>query len=131
MQTYYFILFVFSALLTGAYMLIWKKHYDVHLTLVFGVIPVTNLGFLLQAQAKTTEAALFATRFAYIGGCFLQLFIMLTIFSLCGIRVPKTLRVIFAGLSAALFPYGSDHRPEHAFLPLRRAAGDQREDGAC
>ena len=103
MQTYYFILFVFSALLTGAYMLIWKKHYDVHLTLVFGVIPVTNLGFLLQAQAKTTEAALFATRFAYIGGCFLPLFIMLTIFSLCGIRVPKTLRVIFAGLSAALF----------------------------
>ena len=103
MQTYYFILFVLSALLTGAYMLIWKKHYDVHLTLVFGVIPVTNLGFLLQAQAKTTEAALFATRFAYIGGCFLQLFIMLTIFSLCGIRVPKTLRVIFAGLSAALF----------------------------
>ena len=87
MQTYYFVLFVLSALLTGAYMLIWKKHYDEHLTLVFGVIPVTNLGFLLQAQAKTTEAALFATRFAYIGGCFLQLFIMLTIFSLCGIQV--------------------------------------------
>ena len=103
MQTYYFVLFVLSALLTGAYMLIWKKHYDVHLTLIFGVIPVTNLGFLLQAQAKTTEAALFATRFAYIGGCFLQLFVMLTIFSLCSIRVPKWLRAVFAGTSAAVF----------------------------
>ena len=103
MQTYYFVLFVLSALLTGAYMLIWKKHYDVHLTLIFGVIPVTNLGFLLQAQTKTTEAALFATRFAYIGGCFLQLFVMLTIFSLCSIRVPKWLRAVFAGASAAVF----------------------------
>ena len=103
MQTYYFILFVLSALLTGAYMLIWRKHYDVHLTLIFGVIPVSNLGFLLQTQAKTTEAALFATRFTYIGGCFLQLFIMLTIFSLCGIRVPKWLRGFFAGMSAVVF----------------------------
>ena len=103
MQTYYFILFVLSALLTGVFMLIWKKHYDVHITLVFGVVPVANLGFLLQAQAKTTEAALIATRIAYLGGCFLQLFIMLTIFSLCGIRVPKWLRVIFSGASAATF----------------------------
>ena len=55
MQTYYFILFVLSALLTGAYMLIWKKHYDVHLTLVFGVIPVTNLGFLSAGPGQNNR----------------------------------------------------------------------------
>ena len=103
MQAYYFILFILSVLLTGAYMLIWKKHYDVHITLVFGVIAVTNLGFLLQAQAKTTEAALAATRIAYIGGCFLPLCVMLTIFSLCGILPPKWLRIIFAASSALIF----------------------------
>ncbi len=103
MQIYYFVLFILSALMTGAYMFLWRKHYDVHITLVFALIPVTNLGFLLQAQARTTEAALAATRVAYIGGCFLQLLIMLTVFSLCGIRLPRPLRVVFAGISAAVF----------------------------
>ena len=103
MQTYYIVLFLLSVSLTGVYLMIWRKHYDLHITWVFAIVPVTNLAFLLQAQARTTEAALSATRFAYIGGCFLQLIIMLTVFSLCSIRIPGWLRMIFTGISGLLF----------------------------
>ena len=103
MLIYYHAVFLLSVALTGVYMLLWRKHFDVHITLVFTLVPITNLGFLLQAQAQTTEASLSATRFAYIGGCFLQLMIMLTVFSLCRIHVPKWLRALFAGFTAAVF----------------------------
>ena len=81
MQTYYQLVFLFSLLLTGVYLVIWRKHFDLHLTLVFILVPVTNLAFLMQSQAQSTEAALSATRFAYLGGCFLQLIIMMTVFA--------------------------------------------------
>ena len=103
MRTCYLILFLLSLTLSGVYLLIWRKHFDIHLTLVFILVPVANLAFLIQSEARTTEAALAAVRFAYLGGCFLQLIIMLTVFSLCGIRVPRWMRLSFAGISALVF----------------------------
>lgn len=103
MQAYYFAVFVLSLALTTVYMVIWKKQYDVHITLVFTLVPVANLGFLLQAQAKTLETTLAATRFAYIGGCFLQLIILFAVFSLCGIRLPRWIRLFFMGITVAVF----------------------------
>ena len=103
MQAYYLVLFVLSLALTAMYMSIWRKNYDVHITLVFTLVPVTNLGFLLQAQAQSTEAAMAATRFAYVGGCFLQLIILLAVFSLCSIRIPRWIRVVLLCFTAAVF----------------------------
>ncbi len=103
MQTYYLVLFLLSVAFSGIYMLIWRKHFDIHITLVFLLVPVSNLGFLLQSQARTTEAMLAATRFAYLGGCFLQLIIMLTVFNLCTIRVPHWLKMCFIAVSIAVF----------------------------
>ena len=103
MQAYYLAAFVLSLALTAAYMFIWHRHYDVHITLVFTLVPIANLGFLLQTQAKTLETALAATRFSYIGGCFLQLIILLAVFSLCGIRLSRWIRLIFLGITAAVF----------------------------
>ena len=103
MQTYYLVLFLLSVLLTGAYLLIWRRHFDVHITLVFALVPIANLAFLLQAQARSLEAALIATRVSYLGGCFLQLLIMLAVFSLCSIRIPRWLTAVFSAVSAAVF----------------------------
>ena len=103
METYYLVLFILSGILTGVYLLLWRKSFDLHLTLIFMLVPVTNLGFLLQAQARSTEAMLAATRIAYLGGCFLQPIIMFSVFSLCGIRLPKAVRAGFAAFSALIY----------------------------
>jgi putative two-component system response regulator len=103
MQTYYLVVFLLSVILSGVYMLIWRKHFDVHITLVYCLVPVVNLGYLMLSLAENTSAALDATRLIYLGGCFLQMFIMLTIFSLCGIPLPRWIRMIVMGLSTAVF----------------------------
>ena len=37
---YYDILLIISALLSGAYLFMWRRHFDVRITLVFALIPV-------------------------------------------------------------------------------------------
>ena len=103
MQTYYLVLFLVSLALSGAYMLLWRKNFNVHITLIFFLIPIANLGFLLQSQAESTEAMLIATRFAYIGGCFLSLLIMLAVFGLCTIRLPRIVQFAFMLFTSLVF----------------------------
>ena len=103
MQTYYLVLFLLSAILSGAYMFLWRKQYDVHITLVFTLIPIINLGYLLMGSATNTEAALTALKIVYLGGCFLLQMIMLTICSLTRVQVPRWIRTLFALMSAGVY----------------------------
>ncbi len=96
-------MFTASLVLSGIYMLRWRKHYDVHITLIFTLIPIMNLGYLMFYRARQVEVALNAAKIIYIGGCFLGLVTMLTIFSLCGIRLRLWIRAAFLLISAAVY----------------------------
>ena len=89
----YYAILILSIVLTGLYMLVWRRHYDVHITLLFVLIPIVNLAHLLLAESKTLDAALMAAKFIYLGGPFLQLLIMLSVFGLCRINVNRWIRV--------------------------------------
>ena len=100
---YYPLMFLLSVLLTICYALIWKKHDDIHISLVFVLVPISNLGNLQLAKAASREAALVANSIYYLGGCFLQLVILLAILSLCGIRLNRWLRSSLMAFSAAVY----------------------------
>lgn len=85
------------------YALFWHKHFDAHFTLIFSFIPVTNLGYMLVAQSVSLEEALAANKFIYIGGCYLVLLFMLSILSLCHIRVSKLMKLLFFSISTAIY----------------------------
>ena len=82
-----------SIVMTALYMLLWRKHDDVHITLMFLLIPVVNLAHFLLATSKSQEAVLLATKLTYLGGTFLQLMIMLAIFGLCRIHLSRWIRL--------------------------------------
>ena len=103
MTLYYEILFGVSLAFTMFYALFWHKHFDAHFTLIFSFIPVTNLGYMLVAEANSLEAALVANRFIYIGGCYLILLFMFSIFSLCHIELSKLLKLGFLSMSTAIY----------------------------
>ena len=103
MQAYYQILFVLSVLLSGVYMFLWRKHYDVHMTIVFTMIPIVNLGYMLLGAATNTESALNAVKIVYLGGCFLGLMVLLTVCGLCRVRMPRWLRIALMALSAVVY----------------------------
>ena len=77
---YYDIFFGISVLLTLCYTFMWHKHFDIHFTLIFSFIPITNLGYVLMVHSHELETALTSLKVTYIGGCYLILFIMLNIF---------------------------------------------------
>ena len=89
MVAYYEILFGLSVILTLIYIVIWHKHFDVHISLIFAFIPIANLAYAMLAHSRDINAALTATKITYIGGCFLTLFITQSIFGLCHINLKR------------------------------------------
>ena len=102
-SAYYLATFLISLALTLYYAMIWHKHFDVHFTLIFALFPIANLGTLLLDQAQTLGEAILAKQITYIGGCFEILLVMLTVFSLCRIRLPRPVRAAFWLLTSCMY----------------------------
>ncbi|MDO4537873.1 MAG: HD domain-containing protein [Coriobacteriales bacterium] len=100
---YYALSLLLSLALMLCYFVIWHKHFDTHITLIFALVPVANLGSALVASAQSLETALAATKVTYIGGCYLILILMLAVFSLCDIELRRWLRVGLISLSTAVY----------------------------
>ena len=102
-ETYYTAALGISLLLVLIYCLLYHKHFDVHISLVFVLVPINNLAQLLICRAENYETALLATKFLYISGCYLILMVTLAVFSLCRIRLSRTVRLLFYLVTTAVF----------------------------
>ena len=78
---------------TAVYIFMWHKHFDVNLTLIFTLVPIACLGYFLSSISESAGEAVIATKIVYIGGCFLQLFIVLGIFDLCRFSILVVYRI--------------------------------------
>ena len=103
MTLYYDGLFLLSVVLMVLYVLKWHKHFDVHITLMFLVIPITNLGYCMVAQSATLEEAILSNKLTYIGGCYALLINMLLIFSLCDLKINRWLKAFFFTVSTCVY----------------------------
>ena len=101
--TYYDIALAFSLVMTLIYVFMWHRHFDVHITLTFVLVSITNLGWAMLARSESLEAALVANRVTYVGGCFLILIIMFVVYSMCQIHLNRWLRVGLVLLTTAVF----------------------------
>ena len=102
-QWFYLIVFLLSILMTLLYMYKWHKHFDVHIAMVFVLVPVVNLGYVLFSRAQSLDEALSVNMLSFIGGCFLELLIMLAVFSLCNVKMHRLLRCLFFLISTGVF----------------------------
>ncbi len=100
---YYELMLAIALVLMIVYLFSYHKHFDMHITLLFVLVPVANLGQVLLANATTLEAALVANKIVYIGGCYLQLILMLAVFSLCHIKVNRWIRAALVVLSTVVY----------------------------
>lgn len=86
-ETYYEVLFALSLVFSLVYTAVWHKHFSVHFSVIFLTIPITNLGFMLLAEATDLKEALLAVKITYIGGIYLIVFTVLLIFNCCKIQL--------------------------------------------
>ena len=103
--SFYMITFLASLVLSLIYLYKWHKHYEVNITLIFTIIPIANMGYLLQSSAKDEGSYIIATKVVYLGGCFLIFFITMCVFRLCGIIVKRWVRTSLFLICLAI--YGS------------------------
>ena len=103
MIAYYTILLILSLLVTIIYFTVWHNHFNTLITIYFILLPVTNLGFFLLAIADNIDTAIAGNILTYIGGCYLIMLTMLSVFSFCGIKVNKIIRAILIVISSIFF----------------------------
>ena len=110
---YYEALFAISVLCAVIYVFMWHKHFDITFSIVFTLVPIVCLGYTMLAHSESLGEAIMATKIIYLGGSFLQYFIMLSILSLCKIHVSKWIkRALFLCCMA-----GTDGRRVHPHGP--------------
>ncbi|MDD6039161.1 MAG: ATP-binding protein [bacterium] len=102
-SNYYLICFLVACVLSILYIYKWNANYDGHITLIFMIIPFTNYGFWEMSVAHNVEQAILANKITYLGGCYTPLMVMLSILTLCKIRVGKTIQTILYAITTALF----------------------------
>ena len=100
---FYRLLFLLSVCLTLIYVMTWHKHFDVHVSLIFVLVPISVFGNLLVAESYSYWEALAGNKVYYIGGTFLTLMITLTILNLCHINVPRAVKVGMFCLNTVLY----------------------------
>ena len=93
-----------AALLCAAiYIHMWHKHFDVNFNMIFTLVTIACLGYMLYGIAGGLEGSIRAIQIVYIGGCFLQLFILLSIFNLCRINLPRWVRTLLFAVCGILY----------------------------
>ncbi|MCR5250214.1 MAG: HD domain-containing protein [Lachnospiraceae bacterium] len=100
---FYGSIFVISILLTLFYFVIWHKHFDINITLVFTVVPIACLGYLMGGEALNLREAVIALKIQFLGGCFLQSFVLFSILNLCHVLDKKLIKSILFGVSVFMF----------------------------
>ena len=91
--------FLLSVLYVGRY----RKHFDVNITAIFILLPISALGYPFLEMAQSLDEALMAQKVIYLGGCFLPFFTAFAIFGLCKINVNPLIRVLMFILNAACY----------------------------
>ena len=103
MTTFYGILFLISVLLTAWYLLIWHRNFDTNITMVFVLVPIACLGYFFFSRSRGLGEALAYQRVIYLSGCYLSLFIFLSILDICKIRINRWLRMGLFLMSTVIY----------------------------
>ena len=94
-----------SLVCTAIYIYMWHKHFDVNFIIIFTLVPIACIGYVMSELAVSIEGSIRATQIIYLGGCFLQLFILFSIFNMCRIEIGNIARVILFAQSAIMYAF--------------------------
>ena len=102
---YYGVLFALSVIFLIVYVIMWHKHFDITLTMIFTFISISCLGYVSYSQSETIGESILSNKIVYLGASFLQYFIMVNILNMCEIKLSKWFKDIL--FVCCLLLYGS------------------------
>ena len=102
---YYITVFTLSVVATMLFVWFASRDTDVYFSLIFMLIPISNFGFVIFCTADNIGSAMAGTKTVYLGGCFLPLFITLSMVSLYKLNIKKIYILISFGLSFVMYAF--------------------------
>ena len=103
MQFYYATLFVMSLVNASMYVNMYRKRFNVYVTLIFSFVPIATFGYMVVHHATELNEAIIGVKLTYIAACFLNLFIVYAIFELSDINIRKVYRSLLFAVSMITF----------------------------
>ena len=94
MKSYYLAMFGMSLIFALVYTIMYRKRFNVFITLIYAFVPIANLGYVYINQATSINEAIIGIKLSYIGGCYLNLFLVYAIFDLSDFQVKKWIRTL-------------------------------------
>ena len=104
-EIYYGLLFILSVVLMLVYVFAYHRHYDVHISLMFVLVPISNLAQYYMYTSQGLGEALLAQKITYLGSTYLILMITLAVFSLCDINLNRYTRLFLYIITTAAFAF--------------------------
>ncbi|MBQ6695942.1 MAG: HD domain-containing protein [Lachnospiraceae bacterium] len=98
---FYFIVFIVSLIMLGS-MLIRYKKIDTPFLMLGLTIVISCMGRYLIAGTESLDTAILGNSFVYVGGCYTPLLILLVVFKLSNVNMPKALMVFFTTFSTVV-----------------------------
>nr|MCR5719008.1 HD domain-containing protein [Lachnospiraceae bacterium] len=86
--------FLASLICTIIYVYNWHKHFNVNISMIFAFVVVACLGHFMYSLSKSLPEAVSAMQLIYLGGSFLQFFMLFAILNLCQIEIKKWIRTL-------------------------------------
>ena len=102
MKVFDLTMFFLSLVFAFIYALVYRKRFNVFITLIFAFVPIANLGYAIIALSKVLPEAIIGIKLTYIGGSYLNLFLVYTIFELSDINLKKIYKMLLMLSSTCL-----------------------------
>ncbi len=99
---YYQMALYLSITMSGLFLWRWNRNNSVSFSVVYLLIPITNVGYLRIAAAEDAGEAIFGNGLVYICTCFIQLGYLIYICSFCHIKFPRIAAAPLFVLSAVV-----------------------------
>ena len=103
MLIYYCICFGLSIFLMILYFVRWHRHNDMLITILYIFIPIINLAYILLALSNNIEEALAINKIVYLGGCYLMFMIVVIVFNVCDVELPKWATIILLIITSTIY----------------------------
>lgn len=100
---YYSGLFGLSVIFTLLYVYQWHKQLDVHLTIIFILLPIVNLSYLLMYTDHEPETAVAMIKIIYLGGSFYPWLLTMCVLKVCNIEINRVIKLGTLALNATVF----------------------------
>ncbi len=110
---YFHFTVILSVILSGIFLLRWRRGIAVHFPMIFLMIPIINLGYLKVATAVNIYEALLANGISYLDGCFLELVFFLYLMNFCKLRQPKLLTAVLLTIGSVVFFFSINTAANH------------------